>query len=349
MTKNAVSKEWAFTDKGTLNNYNSWQPDGSNSFVATGTGFGVGPTVVMFDRFLGQADGETVNQNADVGSWRAAGNFSFNNRPPIITFDGRKGVSHNDPAAGQGNTRFGLGVENLDYVRFTEFCKAGVPAGKTFPGATVAETFPAVSSIKPNWHNGYGWNGSNGEIDIVTWQHSGSGTFYATGNNIEGHQINGLASAWEWDEWNSVLSIYQPDSPDIQGPNGKSNIRVVNSAGSYVELQDPFACWKSLGDPLPTPFKFDRVGVFAWSGNGTHTDSQFVMTSYYLAVGDNSSKYIALANNVDITLATDIDVICWDAWTDTRVDFTPSDAEIAAHTHWFIMDDQAILATGALA
>ena len=348
MTKNAVAKSWTFTAKGTLGNYNSWQLDGSNSVIATGTGFGDAPDVVVFDRFLGQADGETVDQNADVGTWRAGGNFSYNNRPPIITFDGRKGISHNDPAAGQGTTKFGLGIENLNYVRYTEFSKVGIPAGKTVPGSTVAETFPAVSSLKPFWHNGYGWNGSNGESDIVSWQHSGSGTFYNTGNNIEGSQINGFTTNWAWGKWNSIITIYQPDSPDIQAANGKSNFRLASENGTNVELHDPFACWKSLGDPLPLPLKFDRVGVFAWSGNGTHTDSQIVVTNYYLAIGDNSSKYILVANNSNLALITDFDVIAHDGWSDTRIDFSLSDVEQAIHTHWFIMDDQTILATGAL-
>jgi hypothetical protein len=351
MAKDIQDQSWSFTATGTNDNYNSWQPNGTNYYTASAGGFGSAPMLAMFDRFKGQDDGEIINQEADVGTWRANGNFSFNNRPPVITFDGRKGVTHNDPASGQGATRYGLGIEGLDYTGAIEFYKLGVPSGKTFPGSTELETFPGVSSLKTTWHCGYGWNGSAGECDLVSLTHSGFGNFKKGGNNIEGHYVGGVGSAWEWNEWNSFLNIYIPDSIDVQGPNGVSNSYLWNSAGRYADERSPYACWQQKTDVIPsmqTPLKFDRVAVLGWSGNGTHTDSQLVMTQYVLYAGDNRGAYILLTNNADPALATNADVIGYISWSNSEVSFEVSDEEMGTNTHWFIYDDLQLIDSGVL-
>ena len=318
-----------------------------------GSGFGVGPTVVLFDRFNDQAIGETINTTADIGGWKVDGNAAFNLRPPIVGFGGRNALTHNDPAPGQGWTKYGLdagpdqGIPH--YTRYTEFYKLAVPAGKNFPGAGTPETFPSVSSMKVTWHQGHGLAGVDGTNDLVSLTHVGAGSFQGAGNNIEGQYWNGFGTAWKWDEWNSIVNIYSPDSPDIQGPSGSQNINAWNSAGKFSDINDPWACWKNNGGlPLPTPLRFDDIAVLAWSGNGTHTDSQLVMAQYYLSVGENHEKYLLLANNADLSLATNTDVVAADSWSDIYIQASLSDDEVADNTHYFVMSNQAILATGAI-
>ena len=331
-------------------------PTVSGGLVINGSGFGSGPTVVLFDRFSDQEVGETVNTTADIGQWKNGGNSSFPTRPPIVEFLGRKAITHNNPDSGQGATRYGLEAHDFNglpsYDRYTEFYKIGIPAGKTFPGAAVAETFPSTSSMKFTWHQGVSVGGVDGAIDLVSLTHAGSGTFKGEGNNIKGLFWGGLSSAWGWNEFNSVLNIYAPDSPDVQGVNGSHNLNMWNSNQQFSSINDPFACWQenpSSPTPMPTPLEFDIISILAWSGNGdSHADSQLVMERYYLSVGANHEKVLLLANNSSLSLATNVDAIPADTWADTLIEATLSEEEIADNTHYFVMENQTIIKTGAL-
>lgn len=362
--KNATPKTFpTITAIGSNDRFNTWQKDGLlTTVLISGSGFGAtAPNVQLFDSFLDQTTGAIVDINARQGTWQVNGNnATYLNRAPIFPYDGRQAVTHNDPALNQGETKYGLSVSfDTDDTGFVVFCKLAVPTGKTFPAAATVETFPLESSMKMNWVTSKDWNGSPTSDDLVAVTHTGSGNFKTEGNNIDGHGLVGLDDMWEWGKWNSILTIYIPDPVDVQGPNGISNTNMWNNNGRYDSINDPFACWQPApaGNGLILPYVFDRNSVFAFTGNGTQTNNQIVMAQFYCAIGTNKSKYILLVNSMGVVsrpdmnadvVAADLDETLTPIWDDGSISYTPTQEEMDNNTHWFLMDNQTILARGRL-
>lgn len=321
----------------------------SGQITATGTGFGTGPTVVMFDRFNGQTVGETVNQIADIGAWDAAGPPLRPNRPPIVEFDGRNGVTHNDPT--NGSTRYGLIVTGLPQhtKHFTSF-KLGVPTGKYFPGSQAVEAFPSVngSYLKVSWSSGVSSHPSstsdNPDMCSLTFVPGAR----SLGNNITGPYRGSLQSHWVWNKWNTIREFWSPDPSVVDGPNGSYNMNVHNTRGMLSMLTGAFRCFESYGGGLTAQY-FDRVSFLSWSGNADMSNAQLIGGHFYRAIGDNADKHIILGSASTLAACTNaVDVIAPDSWSDTEIKFTPTAEELAANTHYFIMQDQTVLASGAL-
>lgn len=323
----------------------------SGQITATGTGFGTGPTVVMFDRFDGQSAGETINQVADIGAWDASGPPLRPNRPPVVEFDGRFGVSHNDPT--NGSTRYGLIVTGLpQHTKYLTSFKIGVPAGKYFPGAQATQTFNTADSVcKVAWHSGLSSHPSAanpGNPDICTLTFTPSVQSVGNNNLGVGRGSTAFRAHFAWNKWNTIVEIHSPDPALVTGPNGTYNMTVHNSNGLYSSLPASYAAFNKSGGTLNALY-FDRISFLSWSGNADMSNAQLVGGQFYMAIGDNADKYIVLGNASSLAACTDaIDIIAPDSWSDTEIKFTPTAAELADNTHYFIMHDQTVLASGAL-
>lgn len=315
-----------------------------------GSGFGVGPEVVLFDRFDDQNLGETVNREAIIGQWNENPPPLLTGRPPIVSFDGRYGVSHNDP--NNGSTRYGLNITNLpQHTKYLHFFKVGVPEGKHFPGGQAPETFNLDdSTFKMTWHAALGDHpaAGTGRPDLVSLTFTPNVT--SVGNNVGGvsRGSSGFRSHWVWNRWNSIREIHSPDSAVVTGPNGKYNLNVHNANGMYSSLPASYAAFQAINGPLNAEY-FDRLSFMSWSGNASMANAQAIFSYAYLAIGLNADKHILLGNAPTLAECTNaVDIVVPDAWTDTKIDFTLTVEELFNNSHYFIMQDQTLLASGEI-
>ena len=315
----------------------------SNQITISGSGFGVGPDILIADRFESVQLGQQMSVTADHGGDWLGAPVSFNDYPYTTEFKGVRCVKHY-----HNSDRYGMAkvfpVPSSD--RFISY-KVATPDGNTFPGAAVERTFPTQATVKINWLSDSLWNpsGPGGKSDLIVFSHAGSGWLLAGGNSRENISIN---AGWQWDEWNQISCLHKSDEANPEGLAGVWDFTSTNSAGTHTNGRNT-AFQAFEGSHEAGSLSFNRSNTLAWSGGGDHSNSQLYYAKHYEAIGVNAGCRVALFNNADYFLSTDTDIIPHDSWSDTEIKITPTTQELAGKTHYAVFDRfGAIQQSGAL-
>lgn len=320
-------------------------PIGGGTYTVNGSGFGTGPTVLLYDNYADDTVGQLIGTSANIGTWDSS-HVTGKTFPVLENWSGRRCFSMHDATGGNA---YGLRRGSLTpYNKFLQFHKFGIPTGKTFPGG-IAESDSwsgSPSSCKMVWHvDNNDWrSGGNTNADIIFPSHVGGGDFTNSGNSLKGGQSN---DSWPraWGGWNNYIAIFFDDSPTtgyIENIGFSTNAQRDHRLTSNIDVFDPSVGYGgSIGAR-----QFNGVEYAAWSGNGDNSNTQLMFGPFYLATGDNCIKYILLGNNASLDLCTDVEVVPPSSWTDTQITFdTPSDSSFS---NYFIMSRNTILQSGTL-
>ncbi|MDY6824154.1 MAG: hypothetical protein SWH68_10235 [Thermodesulfobacteriota bacterium] len=306
----------------------------------TGCGFGSsGPDVILFDDFSDGTDGETVPDNAVIGSWDSKSKGVITYADNLLSNGkGARGVG----SSGQLSNRVLFG-DNYSEVFVSSI--AYVPDGYSFPSASAEETMPTVSALKHFWvmyDTGYLYKI---EPDIVapTWV---GGKFYTVASNdapISTFDTNGDVS-WVWDEpvrW----SLWMKGNGD-QASGSDGAFQAVSSDGQINKRYSDYKAWFNSDHSV---FAWDRMVIPGYVvSSSTYPTHNYVIDDVYVAVGPNANVRVEIGNESDYTACTKMAICTPNSWSDTDVVATVREGTFNTGdvVYLFIVDKDETPSTG---
>lgn len=307
----------------------------------SGSGFGNGPTVLVFDDFEsgdGQT-GETIPLTSpEVGKWT-----DYNKGRPTYSPHARSGKHGFRIANGPGMGSFTEIMPSPTtefYITYSIF----VPPGTTFPGASTPDTLPQrLSSLKGIWvFDGPNGFGGKGQADI--WFPGWSGYWQIGGNS--GAVLKNLGPLGDWfsfKNWNrfAVWAKANPRSP-VNSP-GIIFVQSVSLDKGYAEGiwtdRSPFQGPTAWNNP-PSSGKWDRLTVPGWYGNGDNTHNEMTYDDIYVATGPNAAARIEIGDAPTYKASRNLAISTPQTWEDGEIVFTLRAGPFTdfSHAYLYVVD-----------
>jgi hypothetical protein len=293
-------------------------PVGFNQQITiTGSGFGTGPNVILFDDFAGGTPGQTHNSAAVVGNWATT-----------------KGIVYSDPLLSNGQGMRVVGSPNQltsvvtfpetddVYVSFTGY----VPDGYKFPSADYEQQFPDVSALKAAWvlYDSDAYSNST-KPDHVLIAYTGGG-FYTVASNDSGgpsqYDTNGNI-AWQWDtpvRWSYWMAGNGTSAEGTDGffqaTNGTQRVdRSYKNYKPYFTDAHDVKAWNRI----------NFVG-YVRSAASFAEGHNFVLDDIYVATGPNAQARVEIGNADTYDACTKLAMVTigaqGDNWSDDAITAT---------------------------
>jgi len=306
----------------------------SSEIVLTGTAFGNGPQVALFDNF---SHGDKFKNLLNSQGNQISGGLLF--REP----DGNIAHRAKDPV------QFALGKSGLSQI-ISVFPKAyqtalvafsvKVPKGTTFAGASTPKTFSTMSSWKFSWL----MLGANGfqeidKFDVCLPTHPGGGNMLLSGNTGTLGWAANASNWWEWDNYNHMTSYIKTDKSAPSTTPIKYSFDVVNHNGHYTAQGDNAQFMTSSFQQ--TNFTFDRVNIPGWWGNGDNANFDGLYDNVYVAVGDNALARVVVTDSADYNKSHFAIPIMTKSWSNTQISIDPDAAPRNGDTFYYYVIDSA--------
>jgi hypothetical protein len=313
--------------------------------VISGSGFGNGPKVVLFDNF------EHGSKFADLLQSQGNQNNWFSGVLPFKESDGNTAHRAKDPvqvALGKKGLAQVISVFPTAYQTALVAFSVKVPAGTTFAGAATLKTFPSMSSWKFAWL----MLGSNGfqeadKFDVCIPTHPGGGNFGFIGNTGAVTWLDPLGGWWEWDNYNHMTSYIKIDKAAPSTTPIKYNFDVVNNLNHYSKAGDSSKYMASSFQQ--TNFTFDRINIPGWWGNGDNTNFDGLYDNMYVAVGDNALARVVITDTADYTKSHFAVPVLPSSWTDTQISLDVDVLPRTKDTYYInVIDSNGVIGTSSL-
>lgn len=310
--------------------------------VISGTSFGPGPSIVLFDRADG-ADNTEYDLEADIGAWTAvhtgtagmvgdARYFEANNRTWL---GGRRRASIADTAANLSALRY----EHPSV--FTEFYREYrllIPDGYYVPGTSTPNT-KDWTDTDSRWKVLWGWiraYGATVNTDCCYPTLVPNATFALTGNAVAPRYWTGSAYA----SMNFSMAHFSPVNENIIGiyVSGRES-----SEGSHDGTVEQFEhngaalrrsiyagsadFWRGISDATLPAYGEDTFILPGWQGNINSANTMHCYADVYLAVGANSRARVYSHNQPTISASTQVQIVPPDSWSDSAIYVSPHERE----------------------
>lgn len=327
------------------NDVDTGRPLGVPSQITiTGSGFGSGPNVILFDRFDSGQAGEIINlQGAELGSWANYNNHnSSTGDARYVEYNGRKWMATRNLDQVDDNIIATTGLRFNSAIEFSEFrwtFRTVVPLGRKLCGTTTPNsTENSGSNWKLNWfgrsEEGYAANAKNGQPDLVIPTNGQpNGSVSVSGNNVNpayydsGYPRQPYYGPSGIEE--NLFTYYQKSETTDLGTDGVLDygLHSVKSGESNFTRTTPsqVTIWQGQQGPITTK-SFNMFYFNAWMGNGGNEGYNNVlplMADSYLAVGENSRACLYVSDAATLANSTKAYMIPPDSWNDTEIKYTP--------------------------
>lgn len=317
--------------------------------TVSGSGFGDGPTVLVFDDFEsgnGQVGQPVPLTSPEVGKWSA---YTTEARPTYSSYarSGQHGYRITDPAFDPNNPGQAMGsFTELLPSPTTEFFVSYaffVPPGTTFPGASVPGTFSTMSSWKAFWLFD-GPEGFKGEGHADVWLPAWS-TYWQIGGN-SGSVVNNLGPLGPWfsfQNWNrfTVWMKANPASP-VNSPGivyvQATSLDKGHSESTWTD-RAPFQGPTAFNN-RPSSGQWDRFTVPGWYGNGDNTHNQVTYDDIYVATGPNAAARVEIGDAPTYKASRNLAISTPQTWSNGQIVFTLRAGPFTdfSHAYLYVVD-----------
>lgn len=320
-------------------------PISAGQRVITGSGFGQGPNVVLFDSMSAGSDGQDVDftNGPEIGQWTGdsaglvagaiagAKYYAYNDR---LWFAGR------DPNRLAENAYNMQGLVFVHDTEFTEFRLAHrtlIPTGFLMPGTSTPNSNDNVGS---NWKQVWagtpetGWGPVGTGPDCLFPSLAAANTVKIQGNTISPNKQDGkqlysnLSGVSE-----NFFSWYQKPGTGQYTNDGFIEVVRCNDIASARERHgnaNPFAVYNGS----PTKLAYRNLIFNAWIGNApVYSNILMLWSDMYLAVGENSAACVLLGDAPALAGCSNVSIIPPDLWTDTEIRVSPRAWEDHPYAH----------------
>lgn len=286
--------------------------ESASELKLTGSGFGSGPEVIVFDNFQKGTDGQRVDyQSSTVGQWAGDGWYGGVAR---YRSDGRDNLAMT--ARDRNYSLSSMNRISQVEARFPNTQKifiafsVKVPSGTTFAGASSSNDFPDVSSWKFTWALAASGAFGDPNLDLTLPTHVGGGNYTLGGNDGNITWLSGGNGWWSWNGFNNMsiaLDMSSQSSIDYLWRN-------VSDKKFYEE--------KGRSDKAKIDadqFYLDRVGFPGWWGNGDNNDFDGLYDNIYVAIGSQYLARVEVLNDQDPSSASSLVVIPAKSWSNSEI------------------------------
>ncbi len=268
----------------------------SQSITISGSNFGSGPTVILFDDFENGNSGSLIGTGAvNVGSIYEVGtdgnNPTFNSS---YAHSGSIAMKSTYAVSGGGSphitARYASGFTKV-FTCFWAYCPG------IFPGADVGGT-----NYKIQWHMADSDTPTN-DIDMVAV----GGEWYFASNGQPNWQISFNTQSWpyptgSWHRFWTYVAL---------GSNGTVKCSELNNSGVSTAVSNT-----SAGSMFPSG-TFYRTNFDAWGSTGS--SSVTYLDDVYEAVGDNAQARVEIGNASTYTSCTNLTMCTPDSWSASSI------------------------------
>lgn len=327
----------------------------------TGSGFGSGPTVSLYDPMVGTHGNALTTASTGVGTYYAATNLhgsGMASTPRFWLENGRTWMTCRDMNNLSSTSKLGAGLSYLHGSNFSQFRIAWrwrVANGYYFPGSTTANARTGLSGSlwKSMWVSNPDAEGGNndwvGVNDVVIATCIGSGVQnhgnaispYSTSSTTVDNRLDFSGSnSRAGVNQDNIFSWYQSGDESSAGARDATieTIQFGNSWTRNVKNDcDPFNP-KSAAIPING---YKSILINGWMDNGTQTFANVLplMADVYLATGANARACI-ITSNATTLAASDPNlthIAVPDSWSSTTITYTP-ESWMGAYNHLILAD-----------
>jgi hypothetical protein len=258
------------------------------SITISGTGFGSGPNVVVFDNFEKGTNGNNImtgTGSAQVGKW------------DVLTGTLKPKYSNSNPLSGNLCFRANMASDWLEYV------SVNLPSGTTkvfFSWWMRTDQLPNASGSGENWKVMwlFGNDDATNDIDFIFV----NGQQAISGNNTS---YTGwfYLSDWSLNKWERCAEYIE------EGTSGKVQFWELTSSGIATRLNSTASIYPSG--------QFASLHVNAYGKQTSSCNPQ--IDDVYVATGDNARARIEIGNNATYTSCTKLTICTPNSWTSNGI------------------------------
>jgi len=312
------------------------ESSGKEILTISGSGFGQGPSVALYDTFDNGFAGEIVSGvNAAVDGWHSL-------KAKYTDADARSGSLSALVAENQNITGMVFGVADSEGMHglkhFTEvYFSYSIKDLGVFPGANgTATSFSTESATKDAWMM-FGWRGDNTDYAVNTLGVEQGHDLYipawtGAGFNVAGNETQMTPSYWQpmindlwaFDDWNTV-SFHA--KLDVNNPYGNADgfVEFISSKGYAINLRSGNLMSDQVSEGVSVA-AWDRIGFMSWVRKTEGMER--VMDDIYVALGDNSNARVILSDAPTFDGSTKVVHLLPLTWGDQQITIDYSAAKI---------------------
>lgn len=320
----------------------------------SGSGFGEGPNVVIYDDFEGGAHNDPIPLTSPlIGAWAAvsspyvpryheyaySGNTSYSMQDDLAT------VSQYGGKPAQLKVRFDDTQEVFISYQLT------VPPGKHFPGAPTREEWGAASHWKMTWlmdgDNGFGHG--DGRADLCIPTNGQAKGLQIVGNTDKIGWVGDLDDLFDVDGFNRVAVWLRAD-PAAPETEGYTWIQWLSAKTAPAFTREHIKPVFNAGATSPTSYQWNQLNVPGWFGNSL-VNPGGVYDDVYLATGANAPARVEVGDAPDYEDCTELSIMPSLSWTDSeiKVIVKTKGTETISQKYIFIFDGQNELIADGIA
>jgi len=317
----------------------------AKEIIISGSNFGSGPNVILFDTFQNGTTGAGVpltnlnnpackSDTDGLGVELVAGplkgcwdEYQDAATKPVYYDIGHSGAHSMSTFEGPTGTMLQIRKNLADINEIFVSFWVQVPPGKIFPGKNwwsvpKPATFSKDSSWKFTWLHDGGHDTKIANISIPTY--TGLGNFYISGNDL--NIITGLKANdfWSWDYWNRFATWLKANPSNPTGP-GKTLFQAVSlDKGFYEASSDTAPIHDEDG---PSPKKFSQINFPGWIRDSSSANTVTLYDDIYIATGPNAVSRVELGNSDNYYNNTKLVIQPATDWSDGEIRIA-TDADI---------------------
>lgn len=283
------------------------------TLIISGTGFGSGPTIRLFDDFERGTIGSSISTASTVGAWTRSVNTP----------------NSSDVAHSGSRSMFAIESDvdhqfQLDFPDATEMFLSywvRIPDDNYFPAATSPKTFPTPSAWKFTWLMDSPSGGTVANDDLCLPTYSGVGILQLTGNDYHpAPEIRLGTGWWTWTGWNRI-SVWLKAALPNPTQNGTWWWQTIGSSvASGSRSQPVFDSDDNSYDDAS--IKWVRLNIPGWHANGGGAMVNAVYDDIYFATGPNAAARVEIGNNPIYANCTKLAIITPTEWSDLEITAT---------------------------
>ena len=301
-----------------------------STITVTGSGFGSGPNVILYDDF--EASGGVVGQAVSlaastVGSWTDTVGVTpqydsvarSGSRSIRIYRDGQTASLRKDFPAPATEVFFSFWVR--------------VPSGTPFPGDSGGvNQFSSDSSWKFAWLIDSSYDGSSSDLCAPT--HTGGGSFQLAGNDFAMTYLPKGSTWWSWNSWMRMSVWLRADPSNPTGPGGRYRWHVTSTERGQFEQAGSEAIFDSDG---PSQKAFRYINMPGWiRSDGS---SRPVYDDIYIATGSNAQARVEIGDASTYSASKQLTLLVPKSWSASSISVQlPTGAVPSSGAYLYVTD-----------
>lgn len=306
---------------------------GGGTRTVNGTGFGAtGPTVVFYDTFEANTDGQLISlAGPEIGVWDQYNNDTAGstNTAYASDFDGKTWLASRQPqnvaqdAQNLSSLLMDLGTPYKDFTRSWRWV---VPTGFKFTDSANPNEIAgsATSRFKMDWLLDQSLSTNPDDLVIATVI---ANSISNVGNGVDPESLSGGRTFFSFGNCSGVnenLFIYS--QTENTGSNWDGVLDIMQHTSGYWARSEETDCKpfepNAGTPPFPGYSKAYFPGLLTNHSNG-YVNSQTLFKDVYFAVGAGHRAMVLVHDATTLAASTNVYIVPPDTWSDTEVTFTP--------------------------